>query len=95
MSNLDPVARGIPFMPSSLFMEHIPVYQVPGWILPTAFRILHGSEPPGAPEGTNGIGVNEEGDLVLYRKIPPDDTLQHLGLIGVDEVWIVIALPGD
>ena len=62
----------------------------PQWIMPIAYAVGTGQ---GSHDAINGIGIDDYGDLVLYRKIQPQDCERHPQLIGVDEVWITIQLP--
>jgi hypothetical protein len=54
------------------------------------FNVGYGLGPIGV---VNGISVDEDGDLVLYRKVCDQDREKYPDLGGVDEVWITMRLP--
>lgn len=59
------------------------------WVMPMAFWILNGYGPRDA---FNGISVDEQGDMVIYRRLCHEDWKRHVQLIGVEEVWISIRI---
>ena len=63
---------------------------VPSWIIPMTLAIVNGQGPDAA---RNGIGVDEWGDLLLYRKICSSDRERLPQLFGIEEIWICIELP--
>jgi hypothetical protein len=57
--------------------------------MPLAFKAGMGQGPP---ECVNGMTMDAEGDLVLYRKLCAQDYENYPSLIGADEVWIIMKL---
>lgn len=66
------------------------VSSVPTWIIPIAVAITRGES---IETGVNGIGADENGDLILYRKLDSYDWSRIPALAHVAEVWICIELP--
>ena len=64
--------------------------QVPTWIIPMTLAIMNGTGPDAA---VNGIGLDDAGDLLLYRKVNKGDWDRLPELIGISEIWIAIELP--
>ena len=62
---------------------------VPGWVMPTTYRIANGLEHDRA---VNGIGFTATGDILLYRWITPTDWEKFPDLIGIKEVWIELEI---
>ena len=57
------------------------------YVVPLAARILKGTEGNIA---VNGIGFDDIGDLLLYRKITPADVLAFPQLNDIVEIWITM-----
>lgn len=68
----------------------VSTWHVPKWVMPMAFKIGYGQGPK---EVVNGINVDQDGDLVLYRKLCAEDYERYPELVGADEVWISVHLP--
>lgn len=92
MQNLSKLVASVPQIPRPGCYTSI--WMVPRWVMPISFKIGSGQ---GGNLAVNGISVDEDGDLVLYRKITLDDYEKHPELIGVDEVWVTmrLSLGGD
>lgn len=71
---------------------YVTTWCVPKWVMPMTYKISAGM---GGETAVNGISVDEDGDLVLYRKVTLDDYEKHPELIGVDEIWISMRLSLD
>jgi len=41
----------------------------------------------------NGINLTLGGDLLLYRKVTPEDWAQYPELLGIRDVWMEFAVP--
>lgn len=62
---------------------------VPPWVMPLAFKAGMGQGPSTC---VNGMTMDNEGDLVLYRKLCEQDYVDYPSLVGAEEVWIVLKL---
>lgn len=86
VANLDAVCVAPKPLDASTYVNS---WIVPPWVMPLAFKAGMGQGPP---ECVNGMTMDEQGDLVLYRKLCAEDYERYPGLIGADEVWIVLRL---
>ena len=66
--------------------------QVEPWVMPLSFQIASGNGPAGA---VNELSFSPEGDLILYRKITPNDWDRVPTLMGIEEVWIQFKIKED
>ena len=63
---------------------------IPTWVRGITTAIANGDDCNLGAE--NGISLTETGDLLLYRKVTPEDWTLFPMLLGVKEVWIEIRL---
>ena len=84
----------IPPIPTSeVHKSPVTIGFVPAWVVAVSVMALNGFN---AGSACNGIGCDEEGNLLLYRKLSEKDKSNFPLLNHVEEVWFTYEFPiGD
>lgn len=82
----------VPITQRVIYMQAVSNITSPEWLGKVARDIVGGV---GQEEAVNGVGFDVMGDILLYRKITPNDRDRLPGLTGVDEIWITYAFGED
>lgn len=69
--------------------SYVSVFGPPTWVMPMTFTICNEHVPHSED---NGVGIDADGDLLLYRKITEQDVARYPSLVGMHEIWISMRL---
>lgn len=73
----------------------VPIYQedsIPRWVSRLLKKSITGEDGDTIKPCPNCIGLTNEGDLVLYRRICPVDINEESGLKTIEAVWFVLPI---